>query len=554
MFAGAAGGVPRAVWRRGHGHVFWDVVEVQLPPFHLLMHVRYHLAVAFACLVAAAPSAQDGTPDSTPPEAYLPLDVGNEWVYVETRRAVAYREKVVADSVVGGATFAVVRRTEIGDSGWEGLQDTTITLVRVDPETAAVVRLGDGEEISDRCPLDAGFPAEGSDERPVLCGGAEAVVYGGPERDVYVGLPYRQPAEGTLKGFRFPDHTEVRYAAGIGRVSSYRYEEGEIDEILVYARTSAGEFGEVPVADPTDPAAYYPLDIGYEMESIRRMGGSGTTRTRRVIERDTLIGGVRFVAERTSTASGSWSGEVEDWGEGQVRFLRFDAERALVVEWTSDGEEPVTCPFDVPFNVVSDCQRLAGSNAAVFGYASFVFGGTSDGDLFIGDSFAGIEHDPAPMSARKHFDGLPLGFADSGSPGGFGAGIGPLPQQSFGFCTLCREDVTYLRLVDPDGSVREYGARYPVAADARPEAGALAVSAFPNPSAGPLTVAVDAPAAADVALEAFDALGRRVWRETARHGAEAGRVAVDAGGWAPGLYVVRALADGRAVTTTVVRR
>ncbi|PAP77986.1 hypothetical protein BSZ37_16835 [Rubrivirga marina] len=95
-----------------------------------------------------------------------------------------------------------------------------------------------------------------------------------------------------------------------------------------------------------------------------------------------------------------------------------------------------------------------------------------------------------------------------------------------------------------DGSVFEYGARYPVATDEQVETGALTVSAFPNPSAGPLTVAVDAPQATDVTLEALDALGRRVWRESLRLGVEVGRVTVDASGWAPGPHGVRATSGG----------
>ena len=54
-----------------------------------------------------------------------------------------------------------------------------------------------------------------------------------------------------------------------------------------------------------------------------------------------------------------------------------------------------------------------------------------------------------------------------------------------------------------------------------------------------------------VTLEAFDARGRQVW---AREVLGLQPVSVDASGWAPGLYLVRARTGTEDVTTTIVRR
>ncbi len=58
---------------------------------------------------------------------------------------------------------------------------------------------------------------------------------------------------------------------------------------------------------------------------------------------------------------------------------------------------------------------------------------------------------------------------------------------------------------------------------------------------------VGASSSADV--EVFDVLGRRVWR-----GSVAGEMTVDARAWAPGVYVVRATADGATTVSRFVRR
>lgn len=260
--------------------------------------------------------------------------------------------------------------------------------------------------------------------------------------------------------------------------------------------------------DPTPPHLYFPLAVGdvreYE-ECVEYFQHTVTCfryeRTRREMVGDTLIGDVRYVVETTrALGSGYWTDVRE------TRLLRFDTTMALGVMRQADGtEEPVTCRLDAPFGSFDEvCQW---------------------------------EVQELPPN-RKFF-----GVSDGGTI--YEAGVGFVERFGGDFGI----ELTYWSVGGSEG-----GAAYPVAAAELPEAHPWTLSAFPSPTAGPLTVVVDIPVGADVMLEAFDTLGRRVWRESLRLGADAGRVEVDASGWASGLYVVRATSGGEAATATVVRR
>ena len=73
-----------------------------------------------------------------------------------------------------------------------------------------------------------------------------------------------------------------------------------------------------------------------------------------------------------------------------------------------------------------------------------------------------------------------------------------------------------------------------------PEAPAgLAVTVAPNPTASGATVAFDLAGVASVTVSVHDVLGREVARTAAEYGAGAHAVALDAGRWSPGVYLVR---------------
>ncbi len=97
------------------------------------------------------------------------------------------------------------------------------------------------------------------------------------------------------------------------------------------------------------------------------------------------------------------------------------------------------------------------------------------------------------------------------------------------------------------------GTGAPVAAEAAPDADALALVAAPTPTSGAATVRFTLPDAGGARLTLHDALGRTV--ATLVDGALAAgphAVAVDAGRLAPGVYVARLVAAGGAATTRLV--
>ena len=259
-------------------------------------------------------------------------------------------------------------------------------------------------------------------------------------------------------------------------------------------------------------------------------------RYRSAIIRDTVVASTAYAVSLGFKAEG----EETAWTETGRALLRYDPQTTRVMRRLADGTEgPVTDSLSAAFGEFVEGPFTNG--------VSVVRGGVGAFSIRVGE-------DQAPMTAVKGFYDLSYGFADVGSPGGYGAGVGRLPQSDFGFCFLCRDDLTYLRVVDADGTVREYGARYAVAADDAPEIAGLALSAFPNPTAGPLALALDGAAPTVGTVEAFDALGRRVWQQSVALAASRQRVEIDAGAWAPGLYVVRVTADGQTATARVVRR
>ena len=148
-----------------------------------------------------------------------------------------------------------------------------------------------------------------------------------------------------------------------------------------------------------------------------------------------------------------------------------------------------------------------------------------------------------PMSVQVGTDTVPVASVrtlstETGSMR-LAAGLGPLGDSTLSL----HGTLVYARI----GGV-DYGAS-PVAGEPAPTAPALALRVAPNPADGPVTLAVDG-TALPVTVEAFDALGRRVWR-----GSVAGEATVDARRWAPGVYVLRATAPGGATSVSrFVRR
>lgn len=504
--------------------------------------------LATLALVALVPltlpvSAQDAVPDTTDPATYYPLAVGNEWVYVRSFET-AFRETVIGDSSVLGDEYFIVERSLIGSYDTNLSPDTTRFLVRFDAPSSQVVYVRPGEEPqTDGCPLDTDFPTDPRDERPITCGGESATLTGGYEQYVPPALAVGDGFVATTKTFHLSDDTNVRYAAGVGPVSADLRLEGDTyaEERLVRAQIDGEEYGFPLHPDPTDPESYYPLTVGNEWEYLRRVHPD-VTRTHRIVTRDTVVSGTSYVEMRTFLAGET----VTDWGEGTSQLLRFDPTTARIVErMGADSEVAVTCSFASAFGEIIGCS----GNEMYLGPVGLVFGELTPREILVGG-------DRVFVSATKVFYDLGIGFTDTGSLGGYGAGVGPLPQTDFAFCSaaLCSEKLTFLRIVEDDGTVREYGARFAVVAEDSPELTALSLHAFPTPTPGPLALTLDVPTPGAVTFEAFDALGRRVWHRETALGAGRQRLDVDASAWAPGLYIVRVTAGDATATARVVRR
>ena len=93
----------------------------------------------------------------------------------------------------------------------------------------------------------------------------------------------------------------------------------------------------------------------------------------------------------------------------------------------------------------------------------------------------------------------------------------------------------------------------PVGTDAAPEDGVALLAPAPSPFRASTRVRFRLAAPADVAVEVFDVLGRRVAGASGAYGVGEHGVTVDGSALAPGAYLVRLAADGVVQTQRVVR-
>lgn len=300
------------------------------------------------------------------------------------------------------------------------------------------------------------------------------------------------------------------------------------------------------VPDPTPPHRYYPLAVGnvWEYASLGTLPSLPTVAffTRREVVRDTVLEGTLYFVVVSTGLDPDGLG----WRGARSSLLRYDSTTTQVRGRVADGRErPIACRFGADFGGPQGCGvepngefpdggvRVEGGLGGVipFGYGSGTYG--------LGRPTGGLA-----VEASKMFVGL--GIGDYCSYSVYAAPIGYVGEWGE---ASCNRSLTYARVLQDDGSILEVGRRYAVASEEKPGVAGLTLFAHPNPTAGPLAVVIDGAREA-VTLEAFDALGRRVWHaETHRQ-----REELDASGWAPGLYIVRARAAGETATATIVRR
>jgi hypothetical protein len=482
------------------------------------------LAPLLALLVLAPALHAQGTPDPTPPEAYYPLHVGDQWEYrdhdpaPDSYRYPYERRTVTKDTVVTGLRYFVVREQRFrpqGSGTWDISEGRSV--LRFDTAAANVKRLFNGganEEDVLRCRLDLPIP-DGGGSAP--CSEGDMWSYRvSPDTVVYVG------GETVVTSAR----TSINYmgadvlAAGIGSLGYASCEVFCYDVRLEYVRVGGVTYGQKIAGlpnepDPTPPEDYYPLAVGneWQYEDCQQEGPPCNLLheyVRRTVERDTVIAGARYFVEvqrRYTTAS-------VPLGRSE-RLLRFRG--ATLVRRDGAADVPVSCPLDADFDDDEvACPGRFNETVRVFA------------------------EEPDPSHGTKVYE------TSSDSWEGYTAGIG-----------LMREGVwaSYfqLRYARVGGEV-VFGSVIVADEAAAPAAPALALRAAPNPTSGPLSLTVTLPEAQTATVEAFDALGRRVWQTTAALAAGPQTLPLDASAWAPGVYVVRATAGQATATVRVVRR
>lgn len=463
-------------------------------------------------------------PDPTPAEAYAPLAVGTRSefrLHSQGGPTTGYRrETVVRDTLIDGTTWHV-RRDQTFSATMTRMSDTR-RLVRFDPALANVVeRTGSGVSQRYPCRLDLDLTGEG---------------FG----SCSVGVTYRKRVgtappgvSTTVLSFSY-DFGSTSVAAGLGLVSTV--DEGVFTD-LVFSRTAAQTVGTpvdgLPFApDPTPPADYYPLEVGNEwIYYYASFGpdGSGAFYIRRRVLREETVDGQRYAVDQQCTydiraANPTWVCEAE-------QFVRYDPATTNVLRRGGGGEFLEYCKLGADFDAAVVCEP-SGLSTRYVDYGT--------GPVTIG----GVSYTVASVKGQATLANVP--------PAALIAGIGP-GAPPVGAFQESRFEFARVRGV-------EYGVR-PVAGEAGAvPSGSLALSASPNPTDGPLALALTLPEAGAVTVEAFDALGRRVWQTTAALSAGAQTLAVDASAWAPGVYVVRATAAGgggagrASATARVVRR
>ena len=276
--------------------------------------------------------------------------------------------------------------------------------------------------------------------------------------------------------------------------------------VLVFALVPA----RAQTPDPTDPARYYPLDLGNVWEYLVSEKLS-YFEARVEIVQDTVLNGRAYVVEFTKTRTpGSPS-----WGSGYGVPIRFDPEASLVYAYQEPSGEAVWnrsgCPLNAAFGSVVSCQNTLTN----------VQGGL-DTFFTLGDS------SQVAVAALKRFASLDYTYV---------ADIGWVRKIGFA------GGETRLHYARIRGV--EYGTSFSVAAEAPPSAVGLTLR-----TAGRAVLLTDRDAG-PVRLDLFDLLGRRV-AQVHDGDLASGERRFELPAVAPGLYVARAAQGAARASVRVV--
>ena len=454
-----------------------------------------------------------------------------------------YRLTIVGDTLINGVRWAIQREQvfEGDDTGaedyyseyWERVRDERVP-IRFDPDLGGIVRRGaDGPRPVYPCRFDVSTTPPGESG---ACGAGVQYTRGRGTTGA------AEPDRGVV--LRFESGATLTYGVG---PTVYPDSSGAS---LVFAQVGGEEYGEafrsMPyLPDLTPPHLYFPLAVGNEWQ-YANLGTLPTVAgwyTRRQITRDSVFEGTRYFVEVTTRVNFDRRG----WVEPYERVVRFDSTTSRVVELVNGREWTFSpsCPFNTDFRATVRC--FDSEDEEYFPDGDTFVSGRPDVQVpfGLGTGAYGLGRPTSTLDVLAVKSFISLGIANVTSYSYYAAPIGYAGEDS-------GRNLIYARVHLEDG-VYEVGARYAVAATDRPAPPAFEVSAGPNPTAGPSRSASTSPPR-PTSPSRRSTPSAAACGGTAPLGAGRQTLSLDAGAWAPGLYVVRVTAGGAARTIRVVRR
>jgi hypothetical protein len=294
--------------------------------------------------------------------------------------------------------------------------------------------------------------------------------------------------------------------------------------LLALAAPLLAAQGTIP--DPTDPARYFPLEVGNEwVWAVTVWDPEGEPIPDGLlaleITSDTTLGGVSYAVATEREWVVSAAGDTTR--TSTERYLRFDDASARVLVRDAEGEEEIWsgtgCGLDVAYseNPGDLEQPTAPCEYDTWGLVS---GGEGQRFAVGSASYTGTVKE----IAQYYFVWAT-----------FVADVGQVYRQVGDFGHI-RQRLSYAKV----GGV-EYGDRTGLQAEEplpRPRVTSIR-RAFPNPFADAFTIAVDHPRSGRVRVEVFDVLGRRVYHDEPVVPFGRTELRLDLPPGAPGVYTVR---------------
>lgn len=372
-----------------------------------------------ALLLVPAASAQ-----APPPEAFYPLDVGNEWVYTFQFSGPRFlqHDRIVGTETIGGVAYTLRERCAVPvTSDGPGTPDCELQRIRFD-DRDLVVRHPDGSERAEACAVGAPTGTLAPCDEVVGPDFTLEVVQGGPTT-VVVGQ-HAVDVDGVQSYDTVQccmDPPPAGFALGLGRLAHAVF--GDVAR-FEYARVGDREVGVNPL-DP-DPASFAPLAAGTVREYIEPFTSSIHGPAREDDVRTVVLDGQTWTLQRRQIRGPEYGLGVYTRTETRDLF-RYDDATGQVLRRLADGSGTphYLCGFDVPVGE-SDCEGIdvfkellssvtvgdesrtaATITYSLFGTATFAAGlgmVFSQGELALGVPVRYIDVGPLPTG-----DPLPFG-------------------------------------------------------------------------------------------------------------------------------------------------